>query len=226
MSEIPLRITGLEKSYHQGDEVITVLNDLNISLEKNQTCAILGQSGSGKSTLLTLLAGLDSPDLGEIFIGGIALSGLSQKELTDFRSRYIGIVFQQYHLIEGLTALENVMLPLEIKKDVDAKSKAKKLLERVGLGHRLSHLPTQLSGGECQRVAIARALCVSPQLLLADEPSGSLDPKTGSSVMDLLFEIVDELDTTLVLVTHDEALAKRCSRTFHLQNGRLIEGSL
>ncbi len=226
MNEPPLTIKNLQKSFTQGSEKINVLNNLNLEVHPSQTCAIVGQSGSGKSSLLSLLAGLDYSDSGTIAIKNKIINSMDEKAVTKFRAEHIGIIFQQYHLISSLTALENVMLPLELKKAPDPLKSAKEYLNKVGLSHRLNHLPSQLSGGECQRVAIARALCVQPTILLADEPSGSLDPQTGSEVMDLLFELIKENRGTLILVTHDHDLAKKCDRILNLENGKLVEESL
>lgn len=218
-----LALKDLEKSFQQGDTKIHVLKGLQVQVEEGQIVAIVGQSGSGKSTLLSILAGLERPDAGEIRVGGINMSPLTEKEMTLFRAKNISIVFQQYHLVSHLTALENVMLPLEILKRDKAEEKARALLTEMGLAHRLHHFANQMSGGECQRVAIARALVVEPKLLLADEPSGNLDTQTGEKVMDIFFAMANKFKMTTVLVTHSEALAKRCERTLHLEEGRLRE---
>jgi putative ABC transport system ATP-binding protein len=211
-----VNISGLEKSFKQGSDKISVIKNFNLSIEPGQTLAILGPSGSGKSTLLSLLAGLDQPDSGQIEIVGENLTQLSEEQLTLFRAKNLGIVFQQYHLFAHLTALENVMLALEILGYPSPETEAKAALTAVGLQHRTHHFPHQLSGGENQRVAIARAFAIKPKLLLADEPSGSLDSKTGEQVMDLLFSLVKEKQTTLVLVTHNEELAQRCQRQLRM----------
>lgn len=218
-----LKITELRKSYSQGEQRIEVLKGLSADIEEGQVISVVGQSGSGKSTFLSLMAGLEHADSGSIVVQGRDLCGMDERELTDFRARHIGIVFQQYHLVAHLTALENVCLPMEILRRSDAEAKARKLLEELGLGHRLNHFPGMLSGGECQRVAIARALVVEPQLLLADEPSGNLDVETGDKVMDLFFETVARHRTTTLLVTHSEALARRGRRILHLRQGRFEE---
>jgi putative ABC transport system ATP-binding protein len=181
----------------------------------------VGKSGSGKSTLLSLMAGLDQVDSGEIWIQEKCINKLSEKDLTLFRAQNIGIVFQQFHLVSTLSALENVLLPLNILKNPHALEIATKLIDQVGLSHRSHHLPSELSGGESQRVAIARALSTSPAILFADEPSGNLDEETGVKVMDLLFEMVKQTKTTLILVTHDRDLAKKCSRMILLEHGSL-----
>lgn len=215
-------VSNLRKSYGQGESKVEVLKGINLNIEKGEKLALIGKSGSGKSTLLSLLAGLDSPDSGDILVQDQNISTMSERDLTNFRARHMGIVFQQFHLVSTLTALENVLLPLELLKRPDAMKTAKNLLENVGLGHRSHHVPSQLSGGESQRVAIARALAINPAILFADEPSGNLDEETGDKVMDLLFKMVQDTGTTLVLVTHDPDLAKKCSRVVHLEHGSLL----
>lgn len=215
-------VSNLRKSYGQGESKVEVLKGINLNIEKGEKLALIGKSGSGKSTLLSLLAGLDSPDSGDIIVSDQNISSMSERDLTNFRARHMGIVFQQFHLVSTLTALENVLLPLELLKRPDAMKTAKNLLENVGLGHRSHHVPSQLSGGESQRVAIARALAINPAILFADEPSGNLDEETGDKVMDLLFKMVNDTGTTLVLVTHDPDLAKKCSRVVHLEHGSLL----
>lgn len=217
-----MTVTGLRKSYGQGESKVEVLKGINLEINKGEILALVGKSGSGKSTLLSLLAGLDSPDSGEILVNGKKISTMSEKELTLFRASHMGIVFQQFHLVSTLTAIENVLLPLELLKRPGAKERAHSLLESVGLSHRAHHLPSQLSGGESQRVAIARALAISPAILFADEPSGNLDEETGQKVMELLFKMVKETGTTMVLVTHDTDLARKCSRMVHLEHGSLL----
>lgn len=216
-----INITNLKKSYGVGESKIEVLKGINLKIEEGETLALTGKSGSGKSTLLSLLAGLDTIDDGDIIIDSINISKMSEKDLSQFRAKNLGIIFQQFHLVSTLTALENILLPLELLKSSNAIEKAKNLLESVGLSHRSDHLPFELSGGECQRVAIARALAIRPSLILADEPSGNLDEETGAKVMDLLFKMVHETKTTLILVTHDHDLAKRCSRIVHLEHGSI-----
>lgn len=217
-----MRVSNLRKSYGEGTTKVEVLKGINLEIAKGETLALIGKSGSGKSTLLSLLAGLDQPDSGEIEVGDKKISHMKEKELTHFRAEHMGIVFQQFHLVSTLTALENVLLPLELLKRPHAKETAEKLLESVGLLHRAHHLPSQLSGGESQRVAIARALAIRPAILFADEPSGNLDEETGDRVMELLFKMVKETNTTLVLVTHDQDLARKCSRVVHLEHGSLL----
>lgn len=218
-----LILKDVKKSFRQGETNIEVLRGLNTKIEPGQIVSIVGQSGSGKSTLLSLLAGLERSDSGEILVDNINLAPLSENEMTLFRAQNIAVVFQQYHLIAHLTALENVMLALEILGMEDAKNRAEDALKELGLGHRLNHFPSQLSGGESQRVAIARALVVKPKILLADEPSGNLDTHTGDKVMDVFFDVVKKHKITTILVTHSESLAQKCERTLHLQEGQLKE---
>lgn len=215
-----ISLRKISKTYFQGSQRIEVLKQLNLEVESNECVAILGQSGSGKSTLLSLLAGLDNPELGTVSIDGQDLAELSQDELSQFRSKNMGIVFQQYHLMNNLTALENVGIPLELQKVNHFESAAREALKMVGLSHRLAHFPAQLSGGECQRVAIARAIISEPKLILADEPSGNLDDKTGKEIMDLLFRLCRDRGQTLILVTHNHELAQACDRTLILKGGK------
>ena len=215
-----ISLRKISKTYFQGSQKIEVLKQLNLEIESNECVAILGQSGSGKSTLLSLLAGLDNPETGTVSICGQDLAKLSQDQLSQFRSKNMGIVFQQYHLMNNLTALENVGIPLELQKVNRFESVAREALKMVGLSHRLAHFPAQLSGGECQRVAIARAIISEPKLILADEPSGNLDDKTGKEIMDLLFRLCRDRGQTLILVTHNHELAKACDRTLILKAGK------
>ncbi len=216
-----LILKDVRKSFYQAGQEIQVLKGVNAQINEGEVVAIVGQSGSGKSTLLSLLSGLDSPTSGSIEIRGQKLSLLTQDQTTLFRAKNIGIVFQQFHLMSHLTALENVMLPLEILGQENPAAKAKSVLEMMELGHRLNHFPSQMSGGECQRVAMARALVVEPAILLADEPSGNLDVETGARVMTEFFKIIKKARVTTVLVTHSEALALRCDRQLVLKNGIL-----
>jgi putative ABC transport system ATP-binding protein len=222
--QLILAARGIHKGFVMGGQKIEVLKDLTLNLVAGETLAILGPSGSGKSTLLGLLAGLETPDQGEIVLRGEVLSQLDQAALTRYRARHLGIVFQQFHLMRHLSALENVMLPLEIagQSGRAVRQRAVELLEQVRLGHRLDHYPHQLSGGECQRVAIARALSPEPELILADEPSGNLDQETGEQVMGALFEMVRAQGRSLILVTHNPEQAKRCDRQLYLQHGQLV----
>lgn len=217
-----LVIKNLQKSFKQGDDQVTVLKNLNADIKNGEVVAIIGQSGSGKSTLLSLLAGLDRSDSGEVVVDGVNMSAFNEKEITDFRGKNIGIVFQQYHLVSHLTALENVMLPMEILKKPDAEAKARSMLIEMGLQHRLNQFPSKMSGGECQRVAIARALAVQPKILLADEPSGNLDTHTGEKVMEVFFDAAKRHKITTILVTHSEPLAERCQRVLRLTEGQLV----
>ncbi|MDQ7774302.1 MAG: ABC transporter ATP-binding protein [Elusimicrobiales bacterium] len=216
-------LRGLRKTYPHAENPVEVLKGVDLRLARGETAAVLGPSGSGKSTLLALLGGLDRPTAGEISLFGEPLGGLSEPALARFRAANMGIVFQQFHLMPHMTALENASLPLEIARDPGAEDKARGALASVGLSHREDHLPGELSGGECQRVAIARALVTSPRLLLADEPSGNLDVRTGRQVMDLLFSLVAERRATLLLVTHNPEFAEKCSRRFVLAEGRLAD---
>lgn len=218
---IVLETQNLKKSYHSQNQTLEILKGVNLQVSESERVALLGQSGSGKSTLLSLLACLDSPDFGFVKINGKEIQNLPENELIPYRANSIGIVFQNFYLIDTLTALENVSLPLEIKKDKNAEIKAIKLLEQVGLKNRLHHTPDQLSGGEKQRVAIARALALEPKILLADEPTGSLDAKTGESILALLFELSQKNKTALFLVTHNPEIAARCDRILTLQDGTL-----
>ena len=216
-----LRLKKVTKSFHQGSQRIEVLNQLELTLEAGEIVSILGQSGSGKSTLLSLLAGLDHPDLGTIEVNGEDLAMLSQNQLSKFRSKNLGIVFQQYHLMSNLTALENVGVPLELQGMRNFEELARRALKQVGLSNRIAHFPSQMSGGECQRVALARAMVSEPSLILADEPSGNLDHKTGREIMSLLFKLCRERGQSLILVTHNRELAKQSDRTLILSEGRL-----
>ena len=216
-----ISLNKISKTYFQGTQRIEVLYGLNLDVKSSEAVAILGQSGTGKFTLLSLLAGLDIPDFGTVKVNKQDLSKLSQDKLSQFRAKNLGVIFQQYHLMSNLTALENVGIPLELQKVNDFQSAALEALKMVGLSHRISHFPSQLSGGECQRVAIARAIVGKPKLILADEPSGNLDDKTGKEVMDLLFKLCKEREQTLILVTHNHDLAQNCDRTLVLKDGKL-----
>jgi putative ABC transport system ATP-binding protein len=218
-----LKISNLEKFYVQGEKKIPVLQGLSTEVKTGEVVAILGQSGSGKSTLLALLAGLDFPDGGFLELDGYNLQGKTADELSKWRAKNVGIVFQQYHLLPHLTAQENVELPLEILAVDNRITIASQLLRDLGLGSRAHHFPRQMSGGECQRVAIARALATNPKILLADEPSGNLDAETGDSVMDAFFQQVRKMHTTTLLVTHNRELAEKCDRKLLLKQGKLTE---
>jgi putative ABC transport system ATP-binding protein len=218
-------INKISKTYFQGTQRIEVLYNLSLQVKEGESVAILGQSGSGKSTLLSLMSGLDKPEFGTITLDGQDITKLSQDKLSQFRSETMGIVFQQYHLMSNLTALENVGIPLELRKGLNYQQSARDALKMVGLSHRLSHFPGELSGGECQRVAIARAIVAKPKIILADEPSGNLDDETGKEVMDLLFQLYRERKQTLILVTHNQELARVCDRMMVLQKGQLQAAS-
>ncbi len=204
------------------DHELTILEGVSFTIAAGEAVAIVGASGSGKSTLLSLLAGLDVPTTGRVGLDGTILSALDEDGRARIRGEKVGFVFQSFQLLPALTALENVMLPLELRGDRDADAPARAILTRVGLGERLEHYPRQLSGGEQQRVALARAFVAKPSLLFADEPTGNLDTETGRAIVDLLFELNAQSGTTLVLVTHDERLAARCSRILRLDSGRLV----
>jgi putative ABC transport system ATP-binding protein len=212
---------GLGKRVRLPDHELTILEDISFRLAPGEAVAIVGASGSGKSTLLSLLAGLDAPSSGRVSLGDVALSALDEDGRAKLRGERIGFVFQSFQLLPALTALENVMLPLELRGDRHAEGPARAILGRVGLAERLEHYPRQLSGGEQQRVALARAFVTRPALLFADEPTGNLDTETGRAIIDLLFELNGQQGTTLVLVTHDEQLASRCARSLRLVAGRL-----
>ena len=222
MSTSILNARNLSKVVSSAEGELTILDDLDLELAKGDSLAILGRSGSGKSTLLGLLAGLDQPSAGEVQLAGHALSQLDEDQRARVRAEHVGFVFQSFQLLDSLTALENVMLPLELDGRSDARQRASALLERVGLGQRTSHYPRQLSGGEQQRVAIARAFAGEPDILFADEPTGNLDSQTGERITELLFELNRERGTTLVLVTHDARLAGRCQRQLRLEAGRRV----
>ncbi len=220
-----LIVNSLAKNIKSPNGQLDILTDINFHLKAGQSMAITGASGSGKSTLLSILAGLDSASSGQIELGGQLLTDLDEEGRAKLRQDKIGFVFQSFHLIPALSALDNVMLPLEIKGDSNAQEQALLLLDRVGLSERCTHKPLQLSGGEQQRVAIARAFAGKPEILFADEPTGNLDQLSGDNIIELLFQLNQEQGTTLVLVTHDNALAKACQRHFQLDHGVLHEVS-
>ncbi|WP_349571395.1 ABC transporter ATP-binding protein [Azotobacter salinestris] len=213
---------NLSKVVSSAEGELTILHGLDLELPHGASLAIVGSSGSGKSTLLGLLAGLDLPSTGEVVLAGHSLAGLDEDRRARIRAEHVGFVFQSFQLLDTLDALANVMLPLELEGRTDARPRARELLERVGLGQRLTHYPKQLSGGEQQRVAIARAFAAEPDILFADEPTGNLDSQTGERISDLLFALNRERGTTLILVTHDERLARRCERSIRLEAGRLV----
>ena len=216
-----LTLRGVSKIYQSGGRPLPVLNEIHLEVEAGARCAIVGPSGSGKTTLLGLCAGLDQPSAGTVHLAGHDLAALDEDALAQLRNQQVGFVFQSFQLLGNLTALENVMLPLELAGRRDARSAATDMLARVGLAQRLGHYPKVLSGGEQQRVALARAFVVQPALLLADEPTGSLDFATGETVMALMLDLNRERGTTLVLVTHDKALAARCERSITIEAGRV-----
>jgi putative ABC transport system ATP-binding protein len=213
--------TGLSKVVPNGAAPLTILHEIELAVMPREAVAVVGASGSGKSTLLGLLAGLDTPSSGAVALDGTDLFTLDEDGRANLRKRLVGFVFQSFQLLPPLNALENVMLPLELGGAVDAEPRARAMLARVGLAERLRHYPKHLSGGEQQRVALARAFVMQPKLLLADEPTGNLDAATGAAIIDLIFELNEEHGTTLVMVTHDEALARRCGRTVRLAAGRV-----
>lgn len=223
MTSSILAARNLSKVVNSAEGALTILHDLDLELNKGDSLAIVGASGSGKSTLLGLLAGLDLPSGGAVLLAGKNLSELDEDQRARLRAEHVGFVFQSFQLLDSLNALENVMLPLELEGHADARQRARALLERVGLGQRLTHYPRQLSGGEQQRVAIARAFAAEPDVLFADEPTGNLDSHTGERITELLFQLNQERGTTLVLVTHDERLAHRCQRLIRLEAGHLID---
>ena len=216
-----LSARGIGKTVKSGDSDLVILREIDLAVTPGEAVAVVGASGSGKSTLLAILAGLDTPTAGEVHIDGRDLFALDEDQRAELRGRSVGFVFQSFQLLPALTALENVMLPLELSQDSQAEELSVEMLRRVGLGERLHHYPKHLSGGEQQRVALARAFVVRPKLLFADEPTGSLDAESGAAVIRLLFEMNREYGTTLVLVTHDEQLASRCQRALRLAAGRI-----
>jgi putative ABC transport system ATP-binding protein len=216
-----VKAEGLTKQVATPDHVLTIVKHASFEVRAAEAVAIVGASGSGKSTLLGLLAGLDVPSSGRVWIAGEELFALSEDGRARLRGQMVGFVFQSFQLLPALTALENVMLPLELNGGADPEARARRVLDRVGLAERLGHYPRQLSGGEQQRVALARAFVTEPRLLFADEPTGNLDSQTGEQVIDLLFEMNRERGTTLVLVTHDAELAKRCDRRMHISAGEI-----
>ncbi|CAL66914.1 ABC transporter ATP-binding protein [Christiangramia forsetii] len=218
-----LSIENLKKSYSSGSKELTVLENISFDIEEKETFAIVGPSGSGKTTLLGLCAGLDQPDSGKIELCGTMINDLNEDQRAVLRNQKVGFVFQDFQLIPTLTALENVAVPLELRGDKKATQIGKELLEKVGLGKRFDHYPSQLSGGEQQRVALARAFSNKPAILFADEPTGNLDEETGKKVIELLIELNEESGTTLVIVTHDMELAKKTQRILRLKGGRVME---
>jgi putative ABC transport system ATP-binding protein len=222
MKDTVLEAAGVGKQVSSPEGTLAILADVSLAIGRGETVAVMGASGAGKSTLLALLAGLDEPTSGTVHLGGRDLTRLDEDGRAAVRARHVGFVFQSFHLVPSLTAVENVMLPLELAGRTDARAAALEVLARVGLATRVGHYPRQLSGGEQQRVAIARAFVTRPDVLFADEPTGNLDAVTGETIMDLLFGLNAETGTTLVLVTHDQALAARCGRIIRLDAGRVV----
>ncbi|HVR67864.1 MAG TPA: ABC transporter ATP-binding protein [Verrucomicrobiae bacterium] len=223
-AEMMVRLDDIHLKLESAAGEVNILRGIDLTVAAGETVSVVGPSGSGKSTMMMVIAGLERPSSGRIQVAGVDLDRLDEDGLALFRRKSVGIVFQNFHLIPTMTALENVAVPLELAGDLDAFGKAARELESVGLGHRLTHYPGQLSGGEQQRVALARAFAVEPRLLLADEPTGNLDGETGQRVIDLMFELRARRGTTLLLITHDPALAQRCGRTVHLLDGRIRNG--
>ncbi len=221
-SEIIIKAVDLSKTVATSEGQLTILKGIDLEIKKSESVAIVGASGSGKTTLLSLIAGLDVPTRGEIYLGRHLITSMDEEKRANVRAEMVGFVFQTFQLLGSLSALENVMLPSELKRDPDAEATARELLKRVGLEHRMHHYPRQLSGGEQQRVAIARAFASSVEILFADEPTGNLDTVTGGHIIDLLFDLNAEFGTTLVLVTHDERLAARCDRSIQIALGMIV----
>jgi putative ABC transport system ATP-binding protein len=226
IAEPVLKAEEITKQVSSPEGTLTILADVNLAIARGKTAAIVGTSGAGKSTLLALLAGLDEPSSGRIWLNGAELTSLDEDGRAAVRARHVGFVFQSFHLVPSLTALENVMLPLELAGLPNARQAAAEVLSNVGLGPRVSHYPRQLSGGEQQRVAIARAFVTRPAVLFADEPTGNLDTATGARIIDLLFELNRASQTTLVVVTHDQSIAQRCERTIRIEAGRIVPDEL
>jgi putative ABC transport system ATP-binding protein len=219
--ERAIQLRGVRLTLQSGAGPVEILKGIDLDVDQGEAIGLVGPSGSGKSTLLAVMAGLEQPSTGSVLVAGQEFAGLGEDALALARRRSIGIVFQAFHLIPTMTALENVAVPMELAGDADAFDKAAEELRHVGLDHRITHYPGQLSGGEQQRVALARALGTGPRILLADEPTGNLDGATGHSIIDLLFELRQKRDATLVLITHDESLAERCGRIVRLKDGRI-----
>ena len=225
MSDVMIAVQQVFKTVTDSTGTLTILRDINFSLNKGETAAIVGASGSGKSTLLSIIAGLDTPSSGTVRIDGVDLFAMNEDQRAALRAQKVGFVFQSFQLLGNLTALENVMLPLELGGRRDARAAATQMLKRVGLGERLASYPKVLSGGEQQRVALARAFVVEPAVLLADEPTGSLDFATGSTIMELMFDLNREQQTTLVMVTHDRAIAARCEHRITIEAGQVVDNA-
>jgi putative ABC transport system ATP-binding protein len=222
MEKIILTVEHLNKLFKSGDQSVTILHDISFAIEEGSACAIVGPSGSGKTTLIAICAGLERPTEGAVLLNGTAMHSASEEELSRIRNQFVGFVFQSFQLLPSLTALENVMVPAEIRGENHARSRAEDLLRQVGLAARLHHYPIQLSGGEQQRVAIARAFMNHPRILFADEPTGNLDSETAKEIVRLIFQLNAEAGTTLVLVTHDRELTEQASRIISLKGGRVL----
>ncbi|MGB4959968.1 MAG: ABC transporter ATP-binding protein [Saprospiraceae bacterium] len=225
MSEI-LKVNNLNMEYASGESKLTVLQSINISINSGEIVAITGPSGSGKTTLMGLCAALDNPTSGEITLLGALVNPMTEDERALMRNQHIGFIFQNFQLLPSLTAIENVMLPLEMQGNSEARSEATRLLERVGLGQRIHHYPSQLSGGEQQRVALARAFINKPKILFADEPTGNLDGDTGDTIESLMFDLNKDFGTTLIIVTHNQELASRTKRIIQLKSGHIVSDEL
>ena len=222
MVRMVVRATDIGKTVPTLDGQLTILDGIDLEINVGESLAVVGASGSGKTTLIGILAGLDLPSRGQVHLAGHELTAMDEEERARVRGEHVGFVFQTFRLLASLTAVENVMLPAELRGDAGAESQARELLDRVGLADRATHYPRQLSGGEQQRVGIARAFASRPTVLFADEPTGNLDTRTGARVIELLFRLNEEFDTTLVLVTHDDRLADRCGRVVELDAGRIV----
>lgn len=225
MKQVILRAEGVSKRVSTAEHALTILNQVSLTVSAGQSVAIIGPSGAGKSTLLGLLAGLDSPTEGDIWLGEHKITAMDEEGRARVRAQMVGFVFQTFQLLNSLTALENVSLPMELAGETKAKQRAIDYLKKVGLGERLNHYPKQLSGGEQQRVAIARAFACDPKILFADEPTGNLDQTTGLTISDLLFELNQQSDTTLVLVTHEQRLADRCDEIIVIDDGKVLSAA-
>ena len=222
MEKIILSVEHLNKLFKSGDQCVTILHDISFAIEEGSACAIVGPSGSGKTTLIAICAGLERPTEGAVLLNGTAMHSASEEELSRVRNQFVGFVFQSFQLLPSLTALENVMVPAEIRGENHARSRAEDLLLQVGLGARLHHYPIQLSGGEQQRVAIARAFINHPRILFADEPTGNLDSETAREIVRLIFQLNAQAGTTLILVTHDRELTEQANRVISLKGGRVL----
>lgn len=218
-----IKAKAITKKVKQGNEDLIIINDISLSIKRGERVSIVGVSGSGKTTLLGLLAGIDLPSKGDIFLGGEKLTALSENNRAKLRAGNVGFIFQDFQLLPNLTAMENVMLPLELIREEKAKEKAEDILREVGLENRKNHYPSQLSGGEQQRVSIARAFVIKPKVLFADEPTGNLDQKTGNKIIELLFKLNGNFNTTFVVVTHEKYLAENCERKLRLDNGKIVD---